>query len=182
MKEEWKDIAGYEGLYQVSNFGNVRSVDRHTETSNSVRFYKGRLMKQCKNRNGYMQVSLCKNGCYKCCLVHRIVAIAFIQISDSDKNEVNHKDENKENNNACNLEWVTRIENEMHGTKKERQSNKMKHPIVQYGLNGKYIKEWKSALDAEKEMRGKNTGNICNCLKGKTKTAYGYIWKYKEAE
>lgn len=180
MEEVWKDIAGYEGLYQVSNYGNVRSVDRYTKTSNSVRFYKGRLMKQEQNRNGYMQVSLCKNGNYKCFLVHRLVAKAYIS-NPKKLPEVNHKDENKENNNVCNLEWVTRIENEMHGTKKERQSNTMKHPIVQYNLNGKYLKEWKSASDAEKEMRGKNTGNISNCLNGKTKTAYGYIWKYKEA-
>ena len=113
MKEIWTDINEYEGLYQVSNLGKVWSV------RNQI------LLKQCK-RNGYLQVSLNKNGKGKTRSVHRLVAFAFLPLIPG-KNCVNHIDENKQNNNANNLEWCNHYENNHHGTRSIRVSNRMRN-------------------------------------------------------
>ena len=90
--------------------------------------------------------------------------------------EINHKDENKTNNCLQNLEWCNRKYNNNYGTHIEKVSNSRKKPILQYTLDGEFIREWSSATDVSKEVQSQ----ICKCLKGKNKTAYGYIWKYKE--
>ena len=106
--EIWKDIEGYEGYYQVSNFGNVRSVDRVIEYSDGVkRLRKGRILKPYKNRDGYLTCDLRKNSKHKISKIHRLVSEAFIP-NPSNLPEVNHKDEDKTNNCVDNLEWCTR--------------------------------------------------------------------------
>lgn len=107
MKEVWKDVKGYEGLYQVSSLGRVKSVRRYEYT----RWYGGELKSIRQGR--YLRTSLCKNGKLKTHNIHRLVAEAFIP-NPKNKPEVNHIDGNKENNNVNNLEWVTRKENAIH--------------------------------------------------------------------
>ena len=178
--EIWKDVVGYEGYYQVSNMGNVRSVDRYVPHKNfGQKFCKGGLMATHITNSGYVSVNLCKNNRYKSYDIHRLVALAFIGFCGS-KMEVNHKDENKQNNAVENLEWVTREQNEAYGTKRERHKEKIKLPILQYDTYGNFIREWPSATDAEMSISGKFTGAISHNINGKTKTAYGYVWEFKE--
>ena len=183
MQEVWKDVVGYEGLYQVSNFGSVRGLDRYVPHKKfGKKFCKGGLMVKHINNAGYLTVNLSKNNKYKSFDIHRLVAIAFIQIGDPRNMEVNHIDENKKNNNAENLEWVTKSYNNRYGTKVERQASKIRIPILQCDTDGNIIREWDSSTNAEKELAGKVTGAISHCVKGNLKTAYGYVWKYKEAK
>lgn len=115
MKEIWKDIKGYEGFYQISNLGNVRSLQRKAPSGKSV---KQIIRKQSIDKNGYCVVGLNKNKTQKTYKVHRLVAIAFI---DNPKNlpEVNHKDEDKTNNNVSNLEWCDAKYNLTYGSRKD---------------------------------------------------------------
>lgn len=109
--EKWKDIKGYEGYYQVSNYGNVKSMDRVISNGHSLHLHKGRIMKLKGDR--YKEIFLCKEGKGKKFFVHRLVAAAFIDNKDI-KPEVNHIDGNKTNNHFSNLEWCTSKENKKH--------------------------------------------------------------------
>ena len=128
-RRKWKDIPGYEGLYQVSNLGEIKSLNyRNTG--------KEKIIKPRKNKGGYLRVVLCKNGKQKDFLVHRLVAIAFIP-NHNNYNQVNHKDENPSNNNVNNLEWCTSKYNSNYGNrnKKLSESHKgKKYPMC--GLKG----------------------------------------------
>lgn len=117
--EKWRDIEGYEGLYQVSNHGHVRSVDRVVKYSDGKpsRHFKGQEIKPLDGNNGYLFVNLSNNSKIKRIGIHRLVALAFIQ-KPSDNVEVNHIDGNKKNNSVENLEWVTRRENILHSYRK----------------------------------------------------------------
>ena len=115
MKEEWRDIAGYEGLYQVSNLGRVQSLDHFASNGNVDILYKGRVISQ-HSHNGYMLVHLCKKNKVSTTSVHRLVAKAFVP-NPLNKPQVNHIDGNKANNNALNLEWCSQSENVIHGVK-----------------------------------------------------------------
>ena len=123
MKEEWKDIKGYEGVYQVSNFGRVRSLDRYciSNTNNqfatytSKRLLKGKILKAYDNGNGYLMISLLKNMKRKVYYVHRLVGEYFL--SQKEEEEINHIDGNKYNNDVRNLEWCSRSENLLHAYK-----------------------------------------------------------------
>ena len=170
MKEIWKDIKDYEGLYQVSNWGRVKSI----------KFGKERILKQHINiKGGYYYVCLLKNGKHKNYYVHRLVAEAFIPNSYN-LPQVNHRDENKLNNNVDNLEWCTNEYNHNYGTINERISQSQSKPVLQYDLNGNLIKEWKSVNECGRN--GFNQGDICKCCNGKRKTAKGFIWVYKNEE
>ena len=178
--EEWRDIAGYEGLYQVSNLGRIRSLDRYVPHKTfGTKFCKGVVMATHQTNAGYLAVNLSKENKYTTIDVHRIVAQSFINNPD-ELPEVNHKDENKHNNAADNLEWCDNYYNAIYGTKLERQREKMSRQIIQYDRSGNPLKEYESATQAEKEISGKFTGAISKCINGRSKTAYGYIWKYKE--
>ena len=128
-----------------------------------------------KGSNGYLQVGLWKNGKGKNHYMHRLVAEAYIP-NPENLPQINHRDENKTNNCLQNLEWCDHKYNINYGTRNEKISNSNKKPILQFDLNGNFIKEWKSATDVGREVRD----NIRHCLKGRTKLAYGYIWKFKE--
>lgn len=180
--EIWKDVVGYEGLYQVSNKGNVRSVDRYVPHKIfGKKFCKGCLIIPHITNAGYYRVNLSKGNKYTSYDIHRLVAIAFLGVSEASNLEVNHIDENKLNNDVSNLEWVTKSQNNKHGTKVQRGAKKIKHAVCQYDLNGAFIREWASATDAERAISGKVSGAISHCIKGKTKTAFGYVWRLKEA-
>lgn len=124
--EVWKDIKGYEGIYQVSNLGNIKSLDRITCDGKRI---KGRNLKGGGGKNIYISVLLCKNGNYKSFKVHRLVAETFI---DNPKNlpMVNHKDENKKNNHVENLEWCDAKYNNNYGTMRQRQAKSMKGKLA----------------------------------------------------
>lgn len=160
-KEYWKYIKGYEGLYQVSNFGRVKSN----------KFGKERILKPFTNSTGYLLVSLCKDGKVKAFTVHRLVAEAFIDNPDN-LPQVNHRDENKLNNNVDNLEWCTNEYNINYGTRTERCSK----PVLQYTLDGEFVREWPSIMEAARN--GYYQGHVVACCQGKRKAHKGFIWKY----
>ena len=168
IKEYWKPVVGYEGLYMVSNWGRIKSMNYNHSG-------KERIMKQ-KIQGGYYSVNLSKNGIIKTYLVHRLVAEAFIPNLNNYK-EVNHKDENKTNNVVSNLEWCDRLYNVRYGTGIERRSKTQSKTVLQYDLNGNLIKEWKSINECGRN--GFKKSNICKCCNGKQKTHKGFIWKYK---
>lgn len=184
MNEVWKDIEGYEGLYKVSNLGNIYS-------------YKSkRKLKLSSQLNEYLTVQLFKNKIGKRLLVHRLVAKTFIQNPDN-LPQVNHKDENKQNNNADNLEWCTAKYNMNYGkgaktrhlkTDYKTISEKMKKsqyssgnnnatPVIQLDRKGNFIKRYECEADALRELRAKSN-HIPEVCKGKMKSFYGYFWKY----
>lgn len=158
-----KDVVGYEGLYGITPEGEVYSYKRK------------KFLKPRDNKKGYLQVGLCKDGKEKNHLIHRLVAEAYIP-NPENLPMINHKDENKSNNCLQNLEWCDNKYNCNYGTRNERKSDKLKKTVIQYDLDGNFIKEWKSATDVGREVRF----GIYQCVNGKRKTAFGYIWKYKE--
>lgn len=114
MKEVWRDVVGYEGLYEVSNMGRVNSFPK-LNNKNPV-YHSKRELKLVKNGDGYYRVSLSRDGCDKRVFVHKLVAQAFIK-NPENKPQVNHKDSNIKNNTVGNLEWCTHSENMKHGYK-----------------------------------------------------------------
>lgn len=219
-KEYWRPVVGFEGLYEVSNFGRVKSLPRNTTS--------GKILKLCNKRHNYKGVDLMKNGQHHNKQVHRLVAEAFIP-NPSNLPCVNHKDENPQNNfvwinddgsvneSKSNLEWCDQVYNNTYGTKIERmiqtctnngfykkltESNKakgvyermakiraitgvyerQKKPVIQYDKNThSKINEFPSIQDAEQAL-GLPKSHISDCCKGKRKTAYGCIWRYKNEE
>ena len=166
--EIWKDIEGYGGLYQVSNLGRVKSL-------NYNRTKKEKILKPRSNKDGYLNVNLYKEGRMKTCLVHRLVAKAFIPNPDN-KSQVNHRDEDKTNNCVDNLEWMTRRENINYGTRNERSGKSQSMPI--YGINVKTNERIEFPSTMEAQRNGFNHGNIVDCLKGRRKSHKGYKWYY----
>ena len=166
MDEIWCDIEGYEGLYQISNKGRVKSLYKGSE----------RILKPRDNGRGYLRVQLTKENTSKHIRVHRLVAIAFVS-NPHNLPEVNHKDENKKNNCVENLEWCDRRYNVNYGTRNERLSRK----ILQYSKSGEFIREWTGAHEVERIL-GISHQNITQCCKGKRKSAGSFIWRYKEKD
>ena len=162
--EIWKDIKGYEGRYQISTLGNVRSL------KNNI------LLVGTKNTQ-YKTVTLCKDGTCINFHRHRLVAEAFIE-NPFNKCQVNHIDGNKHNNNIENLEWVTHRENMKHAYENDMRDFKEVRPVLQYDLNGKLVKEYETINDAEKE--GFNHSHIIGCCNERRNEHGGYVWVYKE--
>ena len=165
--EIWKDVKGFEGLYQVSNYGNVKSCITK------------KILKQAKHHSGYMVVCLSKSGTHKNYSVHRLVANAFISNYNNYKH-INHKDENKQNNSVENLEWCTVIYNNNYGSRIEKARRSCFKKVLQFDVNGKFIAEWESLTLAAKQL-SICKASISQCCNGNYKTAGGYIWKYKKA-
>lgn len=171
MQEIWKDIVGYEGLYQISNFGNVR------------RKYKDKY-KTVKGKKGlYLTVSLCKDCVKKSFSIHRLVALHFLPNPRSCK-EVNHKDGNKHNNNIENLEWVTQEENMQHARKVlgNYPFGKEARPVHKIDVEtNQVIQTYGSISEASRDFNGLSARTaITNCCKGRVKSAYGYKWQYAD--
>ena len=178
--EIWKDIEGYEGLYQVSSLGRVKSLSRRDRLN---RVIQEKILKPQLHRTGYLQVILCKEGKRRSYLVHRLVAETFID-NPEDKSQVNHKDEDKTNNKVENLEWMTARENTNYGTRNERsgksQTNDKKRSKPIYGINIKTNERIEFPSTAEARRNGFDQGNIVHCLKGRCKSHKGYKWFYEE--
>ena len=179
MEEIWKDIKGYEGLYQVSTLGRVRSLDRIIQFKTRYgtiadRFIKGCIMRPAECTSEYLFIYLRKNGVKEHALVHRLVAIAFVQ---GEGNIVNHKDENKQNNRADNLEWCNYTYNNRYGT--HTKSRK----VVQFDAYGNVIAEFESLRHAE-SVTGIDHAYISRCCRGKgsDNISGGFIWKFKQDE
>lgn len=173
--EIWKNITGYEGLYQVSNLGRVKSTQYHNGTYE-------RILKPSKGKNGYLSVALYKDKKCKWHLVHRLVAQAFLDNPDN-LSQINHKDECKTNNIVDNLEWCSASYNLNYNDGRKRRAEKQingkrSKTVYQYSLNGEFVKEWKSLMEIKRSM-GFSVGNIGQCCLGKRKTSYGYRWCYK---
>ena len=171
MKEIWKDIKNYEGLYQISNLGRIKSL-RTFNSFTKTYYNREKILKGKIDTNGYVMVCLCKEN-KKYIRVHRLVAETFIP---NFKNYpiINHKDENKKNNRVDNLEWCTYTYNNSYGTK----NNNICKAIIQYDLEGNYINEYKSIMEASRKLKINHSG-IVQALKRKNNKAYGYLWKYK---
>ena len=176
----------YEGLYKVSNLGRILSL-------NYKRTGKSKLMNPSEDKDGYLIVELCKNGEYKMCLVHRLVAFAFLE-NPENLPQVNHKDENKTNNfvflnedgsvdkEKSNLEWKSPKDNINHGTRNERVSKamtngKLSKPVLQLTLTGELIREWPSTKECGRN--GFNQSNVWACCNGKKPQYKGFRWEYK---
>ena len=170
--EVWKDIQGYEGLYQVSNLGNVRSLN--WRNTGQVR----NLYLKPQNR-GYLQVELAKCGQKRGFTVHRLVAMAFVS-GYAEGKVVNHINEDKRDNRAENLEWVSQSDNtcytyERHTSLSER-CRKNTTPVVQIAENGTRT-VWDCILAVVKAT-GFNAWSIKQCCEGKRRSAYGCSWQY----
>lgn len=168
--EQWKDIVGYEGLYQISNLGRLKSLKRIY----SHRIYPSKILSIRKDTHGYMQAFLYKNNQRKVYLVHRLVAKAFLDNPNNCK-EVNHIDEDKTNNKISNLEWCNRNYNVNYGNRTSKTSVK----VEQYDLQNNLIKERNSISEASRKLNIAISG-ISACCRKINKTSGGYIWKYKE--
>ena len=189
-KEIWKSVKGYEN-YSVSNYGRIKSLGND-------RSRKEKILKSGTTKKGYLNVAICKNGKIKTFLVHRIVAEAFPEICGElfDGCEIDHIDTNKKNNNANNLRCVTPRENANNPLTKRHISEKIlgkKHPeevrkkisearskkVLQLDkLTNEIIAEFPSVKEVQEKL-GFNRGSISRCCTGNLKSAYGYIWRYK---
>ena len=199
MNEIWKDIADYEGFYQVSNFGRVKSLSRYAKCRNGNRSVSENILKPQPNGAGYYTVTLCKNGTIVKHLLHRIIAIAFIP-NPNNLPCINHKDANRKNNSITNLEWCTHKYNSNYHICKDKQSafminryvtdeswkkscaerlnkytTQMRKKVCQLDVDNNVIHIWESTLEAE-QLGGYIHGNISACANGKRKTHHGYKW------
>ena len=199
--EIWKDIKGYEGLYQVSNLGRIKSLERKSKTKGNVEYIKKEKVLKERFSHGYVSVILYKNGTKKNFRVHRLVAKAFL-VNPKNLPQINHINFNRSDNRIENLEWVTAKENIQHNFKNgnvEKIIKNAKSVGKRYGGNknvttkaklrlskkvyqidkntGQIIKVWDSAKDVERILKIPNT-NISRCCLKKCMTAGGYIWKH----
>ena len=193
MNEIWKDIEGYEGYYQVSNLGRVKSLKRKVWNGKTLANKKESIMAVSKNKNNYLKVCLFKNNKSNTFYIHRLVAKAFIP-NLNNLPQVNHKDEDKANNNAKNLEWCTQKYNSNYGTATERRikntnfkeigrkmdkthitnlGKKRTRPVINITTNISY----RSAAEAAMKLDLQAT-KITACCKGKRKSTGGYKWRY----
>ena len=187
MEEIWKDIAGYEGKYQVSDLGRVRRLAFTYKKANGwgVFDYKAKpgIARYWVGKDGYQHIKLRNdNNTSKAFLVHRLVAMAFVS-GYQDGYDVNHIDENKQNNRADNLEWLKHVDNINHGTHNKRATAWLndggRKAVVQMSLDGQDLQSFDSLLSASKAT-GIDVGSIGNVCKGKCKTAGGYRWRYAQ--
>lgn len=178
MREIWKDIQGYEGLYQVSNHGRVKSLGRIiSKNKRGERFMPERILVPCLNSSGYYLVSLGDGRTRNSVYIHRIVANAFIS-NPNNLPEVNHKDENKANNASDNLEWCDRKYNANYGTVARRCAEANYKPVEMIRIStGVTVRRFSSAVDAEL-VTGICRNSISRACHGKYKTAGGYKWRF----
>jgi hypothetical protein len=163
LSKQWRDIPGYEGLYLVSDCGEVVGLSRG-------------LQRPAVDSYGYFRTALCKNGELKSFYVHRLVAMAFIQNPDN-KPTVNHKNEDKTDNRVANLEWADVAAQNRHGTRMARANASRKIPVEQIDVSGNVVRRWPGTVDAVREL-GLQKSSIRKCCKGQQKSCGGFIWRY----
>ncbi len=168
MNEIWKDVKGFGGLYQVSNYGNVRSLTRYKKT-----------LKPWVDKDGYNTVQLKHKGKVKHCRVSRLVAAAFVE-NPLNKNTVNHIDMNRKNDNADNLEWCTEKENVLHSYNHGKYKGQNPKAVMQFEEDV-YVRTWDSMSEASRSLNIP-VSNISYCLSGKRERAGGFKWKAVSTE
>ena len=183
MIKIWKPIYGYENLYEVSNYGEIRSCDRYIKgNKNSKYLKKGKLISISYNHKGYARVRLSKDNVSKMYFVHRLVAQAFIP-NPNNLPQVNHKDEVKSNNKIYNLEWCTNKYNHNYGTGIERAkencdyesiSKKLSKEVYQFDLKGTFIRKYYSVTSVSKY--GFKPECVINCCKNRKNSYKKYLW------
>ena len=171
MEEIWKDVSGYEGLYQISNLGRVKSFRKWKRAYCPEEY----ILKHSKNNRGYHVVTLYKENSKKKFLVHRLVAQEFIE-NTSHFQHVNHKDENKDNNVVDNLEWCSVQYNNSYGTARFRAMLTVGNPVEQRLSSGELLATYRTSTIAE-EITGISRKEIMACVRGKLQSAGGFIWK-----
>ena len=184
--EEWRAVPGYEGFYEISNLGRIRNIK------------KSHILNTYMQKNGYKAIVLCRNKMHKHWLVHRLVAQAFIP-NPNNWPVINHINEIKDDNRVGNLEWCTRSYNSRYGNRVKKflehtnfsastknglaRAHKLAlKPVLQFSLNGEFIKKWDSAHQYAKQFpdRPNMANGISKCCRGVIGTAYGYKWQYTE--
>lgn len=203
--EVWKDIPGFDGVYQASTLGNIRRVGGYVYGDNGKRYYPGHVMALATDKDGYKTVGLMKDKKYKTYKVHRLVAMTFIP-NPNNYPQINHKDERKDSNNVFNLEWCSNKYNMNYGTRSARLSAKMKgvprpefrgpgsyfygkhwtgamnknsRKVAQYDLDGNLIKVYDAIAEAGR-LTGINSSTINNVVRNIGHTAGGYKWAYAD--
>ena len=181
--ETWKEIEGYEGAYEVSTFGRVRSLDReyykcYSDGKMQLTKHRGRILKLRLNDKGYYVVTIVYNHTVKTLLINRLVAKAFLP-NPYNLPEVNHKDENPKNNHVDNLEWCDRLYNIRYGTGIERRMKPLRRKIEQLTKDGRHV-AYHLGVREICLVTGMDRRSIQRCLhnKPKFKTAYGYRWRF----
>ena len=176
--EVWKPVAGYEGSYEVSSFGRVRSLERSEFIGPYIRLRKGKIMRQKLTKYGYLEVTLFKNNKPSTKKVHRLVAEAFLPNPDN-LPEVNHRDEDKTNNAVWNLEWCSSKYNMNYGSLKSKIAAKLSKPVAQLSTDGTIIKTYASAAEAGRSgvAMQQHITDVCN-HKNHHYTAGGFRWVY----
>lgn len=170
LVEIWKPIKGYEDLYEISNFGRVKSF-------NYMNQGKEKILKLHTLKYNYKQIMLQKNNIRKCFLVHRLVAEYFIP-NPNNLPYVNHKDENPANNHVSNLEWCSQQYNVNYGTCIERRSKSQSKPVLQFDLNDNFIREYSSIKECA-ILNDFNQSHVASCCRGERKTHKNFIFKFK---
>lgn len=181
IEEIWKDVYGYEGYYQVSNMGRVRSLDRYiyhngARNESKMIFIKGKELKPHDAGRKHLTVCLMKNGIGNIYYIHRLVMETFTENIDN-LPRINHKDENPYNNELSNLEWCTHKYNTNYGSCIKKRSEKICKSVSRYDNNMNYIDTFNSCSQAGKELNI-DSSSIAKCARGERNTAGGYIWKY----
>lgn len=173
--EIWKDIKGYEGKYQISSIGRIKSLGRWVKHK-GWRFEEERMLNQYMSQTGYFYVALSKDSIQKKYKVHRLVAEAFLENPDN-LPVINHKNEVKTDNRVENLEFCSVKYNTNYGSGRAKMILKIKKPVVQLDLNDNVLKRWDSLKDIT-DVLGYNKACISECCHQKQQTAYGYKWKF----
>lgn len=181
-KEIWKPIIGYEGLYEVSNLGRVKTLSKIVNNyPNTTRVLPEKIrLGNINKKLGYRMISLSKDGDVHTMYVHRLVALAFIP---NPKNfpMINHKDEDKTNNNVSNLEWCTPRYNMAYSNVFDAAKLKNSIPVCQYDMDGVFIKRYNSSYDAARKI-GVKPYCISYCCLGKIGSVKGFLWKYEDED
>lgn len=181
MTEIWKDIKGFENSYQISNTGKVKSLERKvpSKTRNTFQTIKEKIRKTNTTTAGYEYVVLSKGSIHKTLLIHRLIAEHFLD-NPNNLECVNHKDENKANNNVNNLEWCNyKYNNTYKNINLRRNKNNIIRKIIQYDLDMNELKRWNSIKEAANEYNAKSS-NIVKCCKGERNHCCGFKWRYYE--
>lgn len=180
MMEEWKPVVGFEGYYEVSSLGRVRSVERAViDKRGRRRMYPAMMLATYLNCHGRVLIGLWRDNRINRMSVHRLVAMAFLPNPDN-LPEVNHKDENPQNNRVDNLEWCTHFYNQNYGTRVERTSRKLWVPVIGIDKDGNEYR-FASMLEAAEKTgaRKQDISKICRGC-GRLKRSGGYRWRYAE--